>query len=301
MTHAVNMCPVNFKKFSQINNLTQNLDASLLYSKLKFHQLNSKIKQNGKTWIIRSRAQIADWFQYSTKKVDRLIKHLESIGLLEKKVSMCYGTKKLFLSVDKSIDSVPINTKLLSILLELSGSLHAALIFSKIIFATTNTKIVHEQKKWCCLKKNDLSNWSGLSIRTIDSVMRHLATKGLILEKKFLWKNRLHTHYHIPNFVIQTVRDKFEIQTLPKTTPSQSLTSQHCSSEQIKTHDMSNKTENTPLLIKTNKKVIHTQNCRYTPEKKGLFIKVRTNLKKTNNNTPEKKNNFSPNKQCHYF
>ena len=111
VTPAVNLCPINFNQFSLLQNKTKNLDATVLCSKLKFHQLNSKIKYNGKTWIVRSREQIAEWFHYSTKKVDKIIDSLSSMGLLEKRVSTWYGKKRLFLNVPNEIDAVPINNK----------------------------------------------------------------------------------------------------------------------------------------------------------------------------------------------
>ena len=282
VTPAVNLCPINFNQFSLLQNKTKNLDATVLCSKLKFHQLNSKIKYNGKTWIVRSREQIAEWFHYSTKKVDKIIDSLSSMGLLEKRVSTWYGKKRLFLNVPNEIDAVPINNKLLSILLELSGSLHAALIFSKIMFAFTNTTIHHEQKKWCCLKKKDLSDWSGLSLRTIDPIIEQLSKKGCLLKQLFLRHDRLQSHFHIPHFVLQTIKDKFERHTTPQPKPATSAP------------NFSEPGNPTDLWITSDKKVIHTQNCRYTPAKKGLFIKVRTNLKKTNNNTPEKKTISAP-------
>ena len=82
---SINVCPIHFEKFASINRITNNLEASLLFSKLKFHQTHSKIKKNGKTWVVRSREQIAAWFGFSTKRVDKIISTLESVGLLEKK------------------------------------------------------------------------------------------------------------------------------------------------------------------------------------------------------------------------
>lgn len=252
---SIDVCPINFKKFGSINSIVNNLDASIMFSKLKFHQANSKIIKDGKIWIARSREQLASWFGFSTKKVDSILSELERMGLIEKKVSTWYGKKRLFISASKKIESIPVNMKLLNTLVDVTGSLHSALIFSKIAYSFANTTISHENKKWCCIKKQSLSEWSNLSVRKIDNILENLASKGLILKKNFIYNEKLQSHFHIPDFAIKTLKERFlNIREVNKT--------------------------NTENIHKEN-----SQNCRNQPAKNGTSIKIRTKQEKTNNKT----------------
>ena len=248
---SIGLCPIYFNEFNKLQKTTGNLQASLLYTKIKFHEINSKIQKNGKTCIARSREQIASWFGFSKKKTDRTLALLEEKDLIQKKVSTWYGKKRLFISTLGKNKEVPVNIKLLEYLLEKTGSLNAVLIFSKIAFTFANTKIIHEGIPWCCISKKDLSKWSSLSERTLDTILNDLKKKGLLLKKNFSWKGRVQTHFHIPSFVIETLA-----------------------------------TDSDPQAKADNRKkseVTHSQNCRSQPAKMTLSIKIRSNTKENNN------------------
>lgn len=253
---SINLCPINFNGFNEINKITDNLETTLLFSKLKFHQINSKIQKAGKTWIIRSREQISAWFGFSTKKTDNLLSSLVDLGLIERKVGLWYGKKRLFINTSTEINHVPVNQQLLAILIEGTGSVRAALVFARIAYSFANTKIQHDNKKWCCLKKQDLADWSGLSIRTIDSILEVLLKKGLILKKNFVWREKLQTHFHIPDFAVAALQDRFQ-----------------------------KSREGVAAPCVQDGKETSTQNCRQQPAKKGVSIRIRTKSKKTSNNT----------------
>jgi hypothetical protein len=212
MTTSIESCilPLNFKEFDRLNNITGNLEETLLLARLKFHQKNSKITKSGKVWIVRSREQISSWFNFDKKKTDRLLSHLEKSGLIEKKVGLWYGKKALFISVNKEINDSPVNHKILSVFIDVTNSIQNALVFAKILFTFNNSKIEHENKKWSSLTKQTLADWAKLSVRTIDKILYALVKNGLVLKKNFVWKEKLKSHFHIPNFVIESIKDQFE-------------------------------------------------------------------------------------------
>lgn len=238
------ICPLNFKKFDAMNKKVKNLDASLLLSKIIFHHKGTKIKKNGKMWIIRSRNDLAQWFGHNVRKVDKLLRHLEEIGMLEKKTGTWFGVKKIFLCPNYTEDS-PVNITILKELINHLGSAKNALVFSRIAYAFANTNIKNENKKWCCIRKQQLAEWSNLSIRTIDTIVDDLKRKGFILFKKFTWKTRIQSHFHIPLPAI-----KMLIKNTPKQQAVQAKTS--------------------------------VQNFLPQPAKSSISIRVRTKLKKTN-------------------
>ncbi len=263
---SLSICPINFKAFDSLNSRLNNVDATLLLSKIKFHQSFTKIKKFDRAVIARSRKQIASWFGFSTKKIDRILGQLEETGLIEKTVGLWYGKKRIFISASTETNMVPVNLDMLGAITDYTGSVRTALIFSKIAFAYANTKIEHEDKKWCCLNKGELSKWAGLSIRTIDSLLDGLCKKGLILKKKFLWRDKIQTHFHIPDFVITTINKTINRGKDPIT---------------------SYKKPNKIIGCQKQEKVINSHNCRELPAKRGLSIRIRSNLKETNNITSD--------------
>lgn len=251
------VCPVNFKEFDKIKAYTDgNIEAALLLSKINFHLKHTKITKDGKACIARSREHIASWFGFGLKKVDRLLSFLDSKELIQKKISTWYGAKRLFISSTKEYN-IPVNVDLLKNLTELTGSVKGALLFSKIAFKFANTTITHDGLNWCCIKKEDLSRWSGLSIRTIDNILKTLERKGLILKKIFSYYGKTKCHFHIPDHVISLMGSKKMI--------------------------VDKSSKNT---------AIHSQNYRPRPAKNQLSIRIRTNTKKTNNNTASRNINF---------
>lgn len=251
---SLTVCPINFKKFNGLLQQTNNIESALLLSKINFHLSGSKILKNGKLCIARTREHLASWFNFSKRKTDTLLRSLEEQGFLEKKVGLWYGKKRLFLSSSYKEQS-PVNIDLLNTLVDLTGSLKASLIFSKIAFKFANSNIKHDDMTWCCIKKEDLSNWSGFSLRTIDNILNTLARKGFILKKNYVYYGKRKQHYHIPQFAIEVINNTF----------------------------------NAVRNDKEIEEVVHKQNCGSEPAKMQLSIRIRTNTKKTNNNTAAKK------------
>ena len=241
------LCPINFKMFDKLKSETNNIESALLLSKIQFHSAKTKIIKDGKKCIARSREQLSEWFGFSKNKTDTLIKCLEEKGLIEKRIGLWYGQKRVFIHSKKENQS-PINIELLNTIIELTGSLKAALVFSKLAFKHAHTNIIHENLSWCCITREDLSLWSGFSLRNIDSLLIGLERKGLILKKTFSYFGRVKLHFHIPSPVIEVVNKKSQQTSLPQ-------------------------------------EVIHTENCSAHPAKNQRSIRISTNTKKTNNNT----------------
>ena len=267
MPSSIALCPINFKLFDQISVQLKNVEAALLYSKIKFHQTNSKIKKDNRICIARSREQIASWFDFGLKKVDRLLTLLENHGLIKKTTGTWFGKKRLFISVSDIIEKAPINIKLLETLTQQTGSLKTSLLFSKIAFSFANTKIVHNGLHWCTINKQNLATWASCSIRTIDSLLENLLKSGLILKENFIYRGKIQSHFHIPEHVIESL-------TLSHTKTPPSKTEM--------TQTLDNKDQN-----KENDVVTHSQNCRSQPAKMTVSIRIRSKEKKTNNNTSE--------------
>ena len=203
------LCPVNFKQFGVVNKVTKNLETTLLFSRIKFHEKFTKIQKERKKWIVRSLDEISTWLNSSDKKARRLLSALESLGLIETKLSLWYGKKRFFIRTLADIEYAPINLKILDILTEETGNTTSALIFSKIAFHNVYHSTEKEGVEWCALKKENLSNWAGISIRTLDKVIDDLTRKGLLLKKTFSSRGRAESHYNVPSFVFSSIRQRF--------------------------------------------------------------------------------------------
>lgn len=272
---SINLCPINFKAFGAINRITSNVEATLLYSKIFFHQKNSIIEFDEKTWIIRSRKELASWYLFSEKKIDSLLSLLFRKGLVEKKIRMWKGKKHLMLHAKHIINEVPVNHKILETLLKKFGSISSVIIFAKIAFHYNNSTIKHENKKWCSIKKQHISEWSNISLRKLDHIFEGLIKIGVILKKNFLWHGKRQLHFHLPAFAIDTIVKEIDIK------PQIPVASTHYSAKQEQVITIKKSIE------KGRRKVpkANTLECRYPSAKMRISIIKRTNIKKINNNT----------------
>ena len=278
---SINLCPINFTAFTEAQEKIANIDAILLLSKLKFHQINSTIQKSGHTWIARSREQLSEWFGFSTKKIDRILSELYEKKHIEKRVSLWYGKKKLFISATNTLKTIPINHKLFEILKELTGTISATLVYSKIAFAFANSKIKHDETKWCCITEKELSKIAGISLRTLDKITESLQKKGLLIKRKYVWQEKYKTHYHIPEHVIKTILTNAKQESKKAVSIQISPSEKNCSDLQNTVIPVLE--SKTTSLYKKNTE--NGQLCHSIPANLSISIKLRTKEKKLNNNT----------------
>lgn len=280
---SINLCPINFKAFGAINRITSNIEATLLYSKIFFHQRNSIILFDDKTWIIRSRKELASWYLISEKKIDSLISLLFKKGLLEKKIRLWKGKRHLMLHAKPIIEETPVNHKMLELLLKKLGSISSVIVFAKIAFHYNNSIILHENKKWCSIKKQHFSEWSNISLRKLDSIFEELTKIGIILKKNFLWQGKRQLHFHIPNFAIETISQEINIKFQAPVACANYTLVQNKEPHEIQTTIEKSIEQGRGEVVQAN-----ALKYRYPSAKIGISIINRTKRKKTNNNTTPK-------------
>lgn len=237
---AINICPLNFIEFNAICNKIQNIEATVLYLKLQFFQKKSIIVRKGKTVIARTREQMAQWFNFSSKKIDRLLSILEEKCLIKKEAGLWNGKKALYLYTDNPITNIPLNISIFNELLKITGDLKSTLIFARIAFAFANTKILNKNTRWCCIKKEVLAKWAIISVRSLDKILNKLIRKGLLIKKNFIWKDKIQTHFHIPPFVITLIYSN--INSLCKTSEKEPFTNKRSDAAQFQKKIISSET-----------------------------------------------------------
>ena len=207
----IELCPINFKKFGELNRIVGNLEESLLLAKIKFHLNHTKLKKSGRPTIARSRQDIQGWFGLSMRKTDALLSSLSKKGLISKSIGTFFGKKKLFLSASNKVSDSPINISLLDLLIKETGSLKSALLFSKIAFGTNNSKISFKGLPYFYIRKEDLSSWLEVSIRTLDALLEGLLRKGLVLKKNIVHNGKRITHFHVPQSSLNILKKRFKV------------------------------------------------------------------------------------------
>lgn len=246
------ICPIKFDSFDKLLGKVQCIDASVLYCLLHFQCKHTKITKYGHRCIARSREQLSQWLQLSTRKIDTLLNKLETLGFIKKRSSLWYGKKRLFISCHY-LDELSINSKLLNILIKKTGSIKNAVVLAKLAFAYNNTNIQNENKSWCTFKKDTLSTWCGMSIRTLDKILKELSEKGLILKKILNRYGKRQQHFHIYQKVIHNINEEYSALNTETTTKNMT----------------NNNTNN--------------NNCVPQPAKNAKPIRIKTHQQKENN------------------
>ncbi len=278
---SIELCPIHFEKFDALNRQIGSIEETLLLSKIMFHLQGSKITRHGVKYIVRSREHIAQWFGFSLRKTDALLSKLESKGFLVRTNGLWHGVKRLFLSVQNVNDFVPVNMALLDVLIDVTGSIDAAIAYARIAFIYARAKVFNEGLSWIFLRKNTLANYLNISIRKLDTVLDILIRKGLLLKKNMIACGRRQTHFHIPISSLKVLKERVnsKINTRSASGALKSTEGSDATSDNIQSNDfridVADSTEKSPSC----------NNCRLEPAKFATSIKVRTITKKTNNNT----------------
>lgn len=201
--------PINFMTLNKLTESIKDLDAILLFSKIKFHENHSKLTlKNGMKCITRTRKKMAKWFDFGVSKVDRLLRLLESKGFLIIEKGMWYGKRQLFIATAPEKNYISANIKLLTLLTEETGCLKATVLFARIAFAMRGTKITYNNQKWCCLTREEMASLLSTSLRTVDAIVRKLIKDGLIVAQNLVFKKKRRLHFSIPEKILNSLREK---------------------------------------------------------------------------------------------
>jgi len=261
--------PINFMALNKLTESIQDLDAILLFSKIKFHEMHSKLTlKNGMKCITRTRETMAKWFGFGLGKLDRLLKLLEEKELIEIQKRLWYGKKQLFIATSQEENYAAINTKLFNFLTAEAGCVKSAVLLARIAFALRNTKIVHDGQKWCSLTRVDIAKLLSTSLRTTDAIIQKLINKNLILAQNLVFKKKRRLHFCIPEETLK----RLSLQ-------AQAIMTEDLKNEQARVEQPQNKPP---------AEAMHSHFCRFPleePAKIEVPIILSTNSLKENNNT----------------
>lgn len=209
------ICAVNFKKFEALSKRAGDAISTLILSKIQFLANKSVIRRKSNIYIARSREEIASWFGLGLRQVDKILKNLVEKGLIEKYRGIHFGITKLFLRPLIEVD-VPVNFLLLDALFETTTDIYAALLLSKIAFSNNNSHVLHNGVTWASSTREDLADFAGISMRTLDQKLKDMSKVGLIVKGIFASGRITRCYYHVPRSTINIVSNGFAPRRLPQ-------------------------------------------------------------------------------------
>ena len=201
-----NICPINFKSFKLMNAKTGNSLSTLLWSKIAFHQKNSKIRADGATWMARTRGDLAQSLGISKKRIDMSLSRLSLAGLIKKRTGLWFGKRKLFLSSNSNAESNAVNHIKFAKMQKQIGTTEETLVFCRILYSWANSIISHGGQKWCTLTRDDLADFIQCSPKTIARIVASLLRKGFLMERTFSWNRHSQKHFCIPMAILNVLR-----------------------------------------------------------------------------------------------
>ena len=197
---------LNIEQFEYLNKITGNAEASLLFSKLKFFWNKYSFLHKGERKIITNIDKIADWFGFCRQKTSSLLALLKDVGLIGIELGLMHGIKSLFIAINKKINFVPMNHKLMDLLRSRNGTVTEALILLRIVFGYMNTKIEKFGKKWCSLTHKELADFTKVSSKTIARAIDKILKRGVVSLKVFRRDGIPQSHFHIPEDSLNDIR-----------------------------------------------------------------------------------------------
>lgn len=173
------LCFVNFKQLAVINDVVQDLDASILFGAIKHQTSNTKLIKNGAKMIARTRRQLANYLNCSLKSIDRKIEQLKSMSLIQTVVGMWYGKKRMFVQCKEDIN-FSINIRKLQFLNTHTGGNKSSVALAYFAYMIALEK-PNAQKGWCSVQKVDLAKLLGLTLKGAYAIVIALEQKGFIV------------------------------------------------------------------------------------------------------------------------
>lgn len=170
---------VNFRQMQELMKLTGDFDLSILYGKLKYQVKQTKLIKDGKKVIARSRRQIAAYLGKGLTVTDEKLKSLVRLGLINIKVGMWKGKKRMFVSCNGDYD-LGINARKLEMMNKYTGSIHLSVLLAYFSYWIEVKPLHHDRANWAMVSRQSCADLLNLDKKTIDIYVKELADKGLI-------------------------------------------------------------------------------------------------------------------------
>lgn len=169
----------NFEQLNALNAITGNYKLSTLFGILRYQVKKTKINKNGKKVIARTREQIAKAMGCGLSAVDRLLERLITLGLIEGKVGMWHGNKRMFISCKEDLD-LSLDLDKLHLMNAYTGGNKASTMLSYFAFRMQTESFLYKGKRHVMVARKYIAKLLDITSKSADVFMMRLAERGLI-------------------------------------------------------------------------------------------------------------------------
>jgi DNA-binding Lrp family transcriptional regulator len=184
-------CPFfNPVKIAQIIHKCDNVDAAILALHLKFRH-----RANNRSSITRS--EIAGLYGWGLRHTDSVIADLKKTGIVKVTLTTVNKKSKLYFSFDDKNDTLPLHIVSFHKIANEIG-FREAVLFSYILYRQRNSQIIHHDKKWAAITRDEIATFLNLSTRTVSRLIDSLKNQGLIEMENMIFNDQIQQHFNIP-------------------------------------------------------------------------------------------------------
>lgn len=171
----------NFEQLEKLRGITGDFDLAILYGQLKFQVNKSKItnKKTGVKEIARTRLQVANGIGKGVTVTMEKLTQLIGMGLVDKRIGMWKGIKRMFLSCNGEYE-LGVNARKLEMLNKYTGGIHQSVLLSWIAYWIEVRPYRGKDHKYTLVSRKRAAKLLGVDERTVDTYMADLVARGLI-------------------------------------------------------------------------------------------------------------------------
>lgn len=172
---------LNFEQLERLREKTGSFDLAILYGQLKFQVNKSKLtnKKNGKKEIARTRLQVANVIGKGVTVTVERLDQLIGMGLVDKRIGLWKGRKRMFLSCNGEYE-LGVNARKLEMLNKYTGGIHQSVLLSWIAYWIEVRPYRGKDHKYTLISRKRAAKLLDVDERTVDVYMKQLVDKGLI-------------------------------------------------------------------------------------------------------------------------
>lgn len=184
-------CPFfNPVKIAQIIHKCDNVDAAILALHLKFRH-----RANNRSSI--TRAEIAGLYGWGLRHTDSVIADLKKTGIVKVTLTTVNKKSKLYFSFNDKNDTLPLHIVSFHKIANEIG-FREAVLFSYILYRQRNSQIIHHDKKWAAITREEIATFLNLSKPTVTRLLKSIQNQGLIEMENMTFNDQRQLHFNIP-------------------------------------------------------------------------------------------------------
>lgn len=162
----------NFEQTRAVNKKTGNFDKTMLFGKLEYQQMDTKIIKDGRKWIARTKRQLCDLNGKEATATTDDINYLVQDDLIYKRSGLWKDVKRVFISCNSDY-RVGLNAKKQEMLDKYTGSTRKSALLALFAFYA-------KDKGWAMVSKKSARTLLCATTKTVTSYLQDLQDLGIL-------------------------------------------------------------------------------------------------------------------------